>query len=58
MGQLTTVLGNKPQDSLPSNTEDPRREWKEHCKVINLRSRKDVHILVGVLKKRVEPTSI
>ena len=32
-------------------------ERKEHCKVINLRSEKDVHILVGVPKRKVEPVS-
>ena len=57
IGQLAAVLSNIPQDSLPSNTEDPRREGKEHYKVINLRSVKDVHSLVGV-KRRAEPTSI
>ena len=58
IGQLAAALSNRPQGSLPSNTEDPRREWKEHCKVINLRSAKDVHSLVGVPKRRAEPTSI
>ena len=58
IGQLAAVLSNRPQGSLPSNTEDPRREGKEHCKVINLRSGKDVHSPVGVPKRRAEPTSI
>ncbi|KAH9762816.1 hypothetical protein KPL70_000947 [Citrus sinensis] len=52
------ALSNRPQGSLPSNTEDPKREGKEHCKVINLRSGKDVHTPVCVPKRRVEPTSI
>ena len=39
---------------MPSNTEDPKREENEHCKVINLRSAKDVHIPVGVPKRRDE----
>ncbi|KAH9768947.1 hypothetical protein KPL71_011805 [Citrus sinensis] len=47
IGQLATALSNRPQGSLPNNTEDPRREWIEHCKVINLRSGKDVHSPVG-----------
>lgn len=51
-------MSNRPQGSLPSNTEDPRREGKEHYKVINLRSGNDVHSPVGVPKRRVEPTSI
>ncbi|XP_024043141.1 uncharacterized protein LOC112099867 [Citrus clementina] len=58
IGQLATTLSNRPQDSLPSNTEDPKREGKEQCKVINLRSENDVHSLVGVLKRRAESTSI
>lgn len=52
--QLATTLSNRLQGSLPSNIKDPRRERKEHCKVINLRSGKDVHILVGVPKRRME----
>ena len=54
IGQLAIASTNRPQSSLPSNTEDQIREEKEHCKVINLISIKDVHISVGVLKKRVE----
>ncbi|KAH9680785.1 hypothetical protein KPL71_026683 [Citrus sinensis] len=58
IGQLAAALSNRPQGNLPSNTEDPRRERKEHYKVINLRSGKDVHSPVGVQKIRAEPTSI
>ena len=57
IGQFATALSSRAQGSLPSNTEDPRRKGKEHCKVINLRSGKDVHILVSVPKRRVEPIS-
>ncbi|KAH9671337.1 hypothetical protein KPL70_017334 [Citrus sinensis] len=32
MGQLATVMSSRTQGSLPSNTKDPRRENKEHCK--------------------------
>ncbi|KAH9657995.1 hypothetical protein KPL70_023310 [Citrus sinensis] len=42
IGQLATALSNKPQGSLPSNIKNPRREGKEHCKVINLRYGKDI----------------
>ena len=42
IGQLAITLSNRPRGSLPSNTEDPRKEGKKHCKVINLRSGKDV----------------
>ena len=58
IGQLAAALSNRPKGSLPSNTEDPRREGKEYCKVINLRSGKDVHSLIGVPKRKVAPTSI
>ena len=54
IGQLATALSNRPQGSLPSNTEDPRREGKEHCKVINLRYGKDIDSPVGVPKRRIE----
>ena len=37
IGQLGTVMSSISQGSLPNNTEDPRREGKKHCKVINLR---------------------
>ena len=54
IGQLATALSNRPQGSLPSNTKDPRREGKEHCKVINLRSGKDIDSSVSVPKRRIE----
>ena len=54
IGQLAAALSNRPQGSLPSNTEDPRREWEEHCKVINLRSEKDIDSSVGVQKMRID----
>ncbi|XP_024028688.1 uncharacterized protein LOC112093777 [Morus notabilis] len=40
IGQLVNALTNHPQGTLPSNTENPRREGKEHCKAILLRSGK------------------
>ncbi|KAH9697048.1 hypothetical protein KPL71_023441 [Citrus sinensis] len=46
MGQLATTMSSRTQGSLPSNTEDPRGESKEHCKVISLRSGKTVDIPV------------
>ena len=57
MGQLATAMSNRTQGSLPSNTEDPRRESKEHCKVISLRSRKNVDIPVEVTKNGMECNS-
>ena len=52
MGQLATTMNRRTQGILPSNTEDPRREENEHCKVINLRSGKNVDIPVDVTKKK------
>ncbi|XP_024039314.1 uncharacterized protein LOC127898868 [Citrus sinensis] len=57
IGQLAIAMSSKSQGSLSSNTEDPRREGKEHCKVINLRSGKNIDILVDVTKKRLELNS-
>ncbi|KAH9792490.1 hypothetical protein KPL71_004147 [Citrus sinensis] len=54
MGQLATTMSIRTQGSLPSNTEDPMREGKEHCKVINLRSGKNVDIPVEVTKNGME----
>ena len=58
IGQLATAMSSRSQGSLPSNTKDPTREGKEHCKVINLRYGKDVDILVDVTKKRLELNSL
>ncbi|KAH9792219.1 hypothetical protein KPL71_004032 [Citrus sinensis] len=57
MGQLATAMSSRTQGSLPSNTEDPRRESKEHCKVISLRSGKNVDIPVEVTKNGMEYNS-
>ncbi|XP_052291705.1 uncharacterized protein LOC127900589 [Citrus sinensis] len=54
MGQLATAMSSRTQGSLPSNTEDPRRKSKEHCKVISLRSGKHVDIPVEVTKNGME----
>ena len=50
-------MSSRSQGSLPSNTEDLRREGNEHCKVINLRSGKNINIHVDVTKKRLELNS-
>ena len=49
---------NRHQGNLLNNTDDLRREGKEHCKVINLRFGKDIHSPVGVPKRRAKSTSI
>ncbi|KAH9678667.1 hypothetical protein KPL71_025809 [Citrus sinensis] len=54
IGQLATAVSNRPQGSLPSNTENPRRERKEHCKVINLRSRNEADSSVGIPNRRIK----
>lgn len=57
MGQLATAMSSRTQGSLPSNTEDPRREGKEHCKVISLRSGKNVDIPVEVTQNGMDYNS-
>ena len=57
MGQLATVMSSRTQGSLPNNTKNLIREGNEHCKVINLRSRKNVDIHVDVTKKGLELNS-
>ena len=57
IGQLAAAMSSRSQGSLPSNTEDPRREGKEYCKVINLRYEKNVDIPVDVTKKMLELNS-
>ena len=54
MEQLATAMSSRIQGSLPNNTEDPRREGKEHCKVIILRSGKNVDTPVDVTKNGME----
>ena len=57
IGQLAIAMNNKTQGSLPNNTEDHRKESKEHCKVISLRSGKNVDIPVEVTKNGIECNS-
>ena len=43
MGQIATLLTERPHVSLPSNSEvNPRREGKEHVKAITLRSGREL----------------
>ncbi|KAL5540766.1 hypothetical protein UlMin_044089 [Ulmus minor] len=37
VGQLATALSSRPSGALPSNTENPQRDGKEHAKAITLR---------------------
>ena len=54
MGQLPTVMSSRTQGILPCNTKDLRRESKEHCKIINLRSGKNVDTSVDVTKNEIK----
>ena len=54
IGRLATAMSSKSQGSLLNNKEDPIREGNKHCKVINLRSIKNVGIPIDVAKKRLE----
>ena len=58
LGQLANALNNRPQGTLPSNTENPRREGKEQCKAITLRNGRVLEENKDELKTQAEPTSI
>ena len=45
MGQMASLLTERQQGSLPSNSEvNPRREGKEYYKAITLRSGRELEI--------------
>ncbi|KAL5569743.1 hypothetical protein UlMin_026318 [Ulmus minor] len=44
VGQLATALSSRPSGALPSNTESPHRDGKEHAKAITLRSGNTVEV--------------
>ncbi|KAJ9542864.1 hypothetical protein OSB04_029370 [Centaurea solstitialis] len=46
LGQLATEVKNRPQGSLPSDTEHPKREGKEQVKMISLRSADNLYDVV------------
>ena len=56
--KLANALTNHPQGTLPSNTENPRRDSKEHCKAITLRNGRVIEDPIDELKHKGEPTSI
>ncbi|XP_062103285.1 uncharacterized protein LOC133814326 [Humulus lupulus] len=58
LGQLANELRNRPQGTLPSDTENPRKDGKEHCKVVTLRSGKNVELTEDNCARNSEPTSI
>ncbi|KAL5563283.1 hypothetical protein UlMin_033030 [Ulmus minor] len=44
VGQLAIALSSRPSGALPSNTESPQRDGKEHAKAITLRSGNTVEV--------------
>ncbi|XP_062114269.1 uncharacterized protein LOC133825326 [Humulus lupulus] len=44
LGQLANELRNRPQGTFPSDTENPRKDGKEHCKAVTLRSGKNLEL--------------
>ena len=47
MGQMASLFSERQQGNFPSTSEvNPRREGKEHCRAINLRSEKTLEKLV------------
>ena len=42
VGELANALSLRQSGSLPSNTKVPQIDGKEHCKVIQLRSGKEI----------------
>ena len=58
LGQIASALSNRPQGSLLSNTKNPRRDGKEQCQAILLRSGKHLKPLSKSKVVHKEPTSI
>ena len=58
IGQLANALNNRPQGTLPSNTENPRRDGKDHCNAIILRSGKALEQPKEKKELDEEPSSI
>ena len=53
MGQMASLLTERQQGSLPSNSEvNPRGEGKEYCKAITLRSGRELEISESQLAVR------
>ncbi|XP_060969758.1 uncharacterized protein LOC133036986 [Cannabis sativa] len=57
LGQLANDLRNKPQGTLPSDTENPRRDGEEHCKAVTLKSGKIIESNLAATGSK-EPSSI
>ena len=46
VGQLANALSSRPNGSLPSNTEIPKKDGNEHAKAITIRSGNTGKVLV------------
>ncbi|XP_060959081.1 uncharacterized protein LOC133030366 [Cannabis sativa] len=57
LGQLANDLKNRQQGTLPSDTKNPRRDGKEHCKAVTLRSGKILESNVATTGSK-EPSSM
>ena len=57
MGQMASLLSERQQGNLPSTLEvNPRREGKEHCKAVTLRSGKTLDQSVEAQEEDENPT--
>ncbi|KAL5552626.1 hypothetical protein UlMin_040027 [Ulmus minor] len=55
VGQLATALSSRPNGALPSNTENPQKNGKEHAKAITLRSGNTVEAPEASKRTQKEP---
>ena len=56
MGQMASLLSERKHENLPSTSEvNPRREGKEHCKDVTLRSGKTLEQTVEAQKEDENP---
>ncbi|XP_062118641.1 uncharacterized protein LOC133832293 [Humulus lupulus] len=58
LGELANDLRNRPQGTFPSDTENARKDGKENCKAVTLRSGKNIELTEENCKRNSEPTSI
>ena len=56
MGQMASLLSERQHGNLPSTSEvNPRREGKEHCKAVTLRSGKTLEQSVEAQEEDENP---
>ena len=57
MGQMALLLRERRHGNLPNNSKvNPRREGNEHCKVVTLRSAKNLELSVEAQEEEENPT--